>query len=183
MRFKPRSLIFSAVLSVSAAAALADTYNFTISTGSTTSTPGTTFNVSGILTGHPDPSDPSAIILDGVTGAGQGYAFTGIVPLGGQHGFLFDNVLYTNPTATHVDSEGVLLYLSSAAGISLAHTYVNGGYRVDVFDPHDPGDVTPFAIDTFTISPAAIPEPQTLLLLGTGILSLAAAAKRKFART
>jgi PEP-CTERM motif len=139
--------------------------------------------LSGTLTGHPDPSDPSAIILDNVTGAGQGYTFTGVVPLGGNHSFLYDNVLYTNPTATHVDSEGVLLYLTSAGGTSLAHTYDKGGYHVDVSDPHDPGDVTPFAVDTFTISPAPVPEPQTLLLLGTGILGLAAAAKRKFARS
>ena len=61
MRIRILYLAASAFLAVSALAARADSYTFTISTGSTSTTPGTTFVVSGTLTGrqtfltHPIP--------------------------------------------------------------------------------------------------------------------------------
>jgi hypothetical protein len=44
-------------------------------------------------------------------------------------------------------------------------------YHVDVFDPNEPVDITPFAVDSFilTPTPSAVPEPTPWLLLGTGI--------------
>jgi hypothetical protein len=77
---------------------------------------------------------------------------------------------------------GDLITLTSPIGTNLAHVYNNGAYHVDVFDPNDPVDITPFAIDTFslTTTPSAVPEPSAWLLLGTGILAFAtAAATRK----
>ena len=177
------ALALSVILAASSLAAHADTYNFTISTGSTSTTPGTTFTVTGTLTGTPDLSIPGAIDLSDVTGSGQGYTFTGIVPLGADASITYNNLLYTEPNAIHVDSEGDLLYLSSAAGTSLAHVYDNNGYHVDVFDPNDPGDITPFRIDTFTLTPAAVPEPSAWILLGTGILGLTGVARRRLFRT
>ncbi len=160
--------------------ALADTYSFNISTDpSSMGSPAASFNASGTLTGTPLTLKPPTITLTGVTGSAQGYTFTGIVPLGTPTTFNYDNLLYTDPSAIHVDASGVLLFMSSAAGISLAHVYDNGGYHVDVFDPKDPGDVTPFAIQTFTIATfSAVPEPSTLALLGTGALTLLGAARR-----
>ena len=177
MRIRTLCLAASTLLAVSA---LADSYTFTISTGSTTTTPGTTFTVSGTLTGTPvltNPSNP-AIELTSITGAGQGYAFTGVVPLGANPGFVYDNLVFTDPNATHVDALGDLLTLTSPIGTSLAHVYNNGAYHVDVFDPNDPVDITPFAIDSFILTPTpnAVPEPSSWLLLGTGILALTTAA-------
>jgi len=161
-------------------AARADSYTFTISTGSTSTTPGTTFVVTGTLTGTPNLSNPSnpAIDLTSITGAGQGYAFTGVVPLGANSSIAYDNLIFTDPGATHVDALGDLITLTSPIGTSLAHVYNNGAYHVDVFDPNDPVDITPFAIDTFSLTPTpnAIPEPSSRLLLGTGILAFALAA-------
>src|SRR5260370_29841853 len=68
------------------------------------------------------------------------------------------------------------LPISSPIGTSLAHVYNNGAYHVDIFDPNDPVDITPFAIDTFSLTPNAVPEPSSWLLLGTGILPFATAA-------
>ncbi|GAC1366340.1 MAG: hypothetical protein NVSMB3_15060 [Acidobacteriaceae bacterium] len=180
------SLAFALLASVAAPlAAHADTYSFVISTGSSSmGSPATTFLASGTLTGTPTSVTPPTLTLTSVTGSAQGYAFTGIVPLGMTSSFTYDNLLFTDPNARHVDANGVLLYLNSPIGTSIAHVYDNAGYHVDVFDPADPGDVTPFAIDSFTLIPStsSVPEPSTLTLLATGALGLFSAARRKLAR-
>lgn len=171
------------VLSIFAAplAAHADSYTFSISTGpSTGGSPAASFVASGTLTGTSASAAPPALTLTGVTGSAQGYVFTGVVPLGTANSFTYDNLLYTSPSARHVDTNGVLLFLSSSVGTSLAHVYDNNnGYHVDVFDPREPGDVTPFNIQSFDITPAAVPEPSTLALLGTGALSVLGAVRRR----
>ena len=177
MRIKSFTGMFLALLAASTLAAHADSYTFTISTGSTSTTPGTTFVVSGTLTGTPS-TIPGALDLTGVTGSGQGYQFTGVVPLGTDNSFTYDNLLFTAPNAIHVDGEGVLLYLSSSIGTSLAHVYDNDGYHVDVFDPNDPGDITPFTIETFELTPIAVPELPTFVMLGTGAVGLLMFARR-----
>jgi hypothetical protein len=182
MHLSNRVFALSAVLAATlTATAFADTYSFTISTGSTSTTPGSTFSATGTLTGTPDSSIASALELTSVTGGAQGYDFTGIVPVGTNSDFTYDNLLFTDPNALHVDSEGILLDLTSPIGTSLAHVYETGGaYEVDVLDPRDPGDVTPFAIDSFTLTPSAVPEPSTFVLLGTGLLGALGAVRRRF---
>ena len=181
MRFRILSLAASALMTATTLAARADSYTFTISTGSTSTTPGTTFVVSGTLTGTLNLSNPSnpAIDLTSITGAGQGYVFTGVVPLGANTSIAYDNLIFTDPSATHVDALGDLITLTSPIGTSLAHVYNNGAYHVDVFDPNDRVDITPFAIDSFSLTPSAVPEPSSWLLLGTGILAFATAAACK----
>ena len=168
-------------------AAHADTYNFTISTGTSQSgVPGTVFQANGTLTGSASSSVPSALNLTGVTGSAEGYSFAGIAPLGLSTGFSYDNLLYTSPNAAHVDATGILLdmvNLSNPVGTSLAHVYDNGQYHVDVFDPGDPGDITPFTIDSFNLQPIpTVPEPSTLALMGTGALGMLRALRHRRSR-
>ena len=178
----------------SPAALHADTYNFSIVTADTSSTPGSSFTVNGTITGPADAYASGAFDINAITGAANIYTFSGIVNAGtdSQHpatqsGFTFDNVLYTATGANHVDSNGFLLDLSSPLGISLAHVYystgLNPGYEVDVVDPNDPGDVTPFRIASFDISPSTVPEPSTFALLGTGLLGLTSIARRRIKRS
>lgn len=182
MRHLP--LAFAVLATLAAPVAVrADSYSFTISTSpSSMGSPATTFIARGILTGTQTSVTPPTLALTGVTGFAQGYTFTGVVPLGTATSFTYDNLLFTDPNVAHVDASGVLLYLNSSIGTSVAHVYNSAGYHVDVFDLKEPGDITPFAITTFTINPSGVPEPSTLALLGTGALGLLGAARRKLFR-
>lgn len=178
MRIKIGLLMLSSTLAASNATGRADTYNFIIIAAATPATQGATFKI-GTPTGKPDPRIPSAINLTSITGTGQGYGFTEIVLLGTNH---TNALLDTHLTAKHVDSEEDLLYLDGAPVTSLAHIYDSDDYHAKVFGPHDSADITPFTIGFFRLTPIAIPEPSSLMLLGIGILSLAAIARRRFRR-
>jgi hypothetical protein len=182
MRIKIGLLMLSSALAASNITGRADTYNVIIIAAATPTTRGATFDI-GTLTGKPDPRIPSAIDLTSVAGSGQEYGFTGIVLLGTDHTNPYNDLLHTPPTAKHADSEEDPLYLDNSVGIGgLAHVYDNDGYHVEVFDPHDSVDITPLTIGSFRLTPIAIPEPSSLMLLGIGILSLAAIARRRFRR-
>jgi len=166
--------------------ARADSFTFLISTGSTSTTPGSTFTVNGTLTGTPNATIPDAFDITSITGSGQGYTFTGVVPLGAEPSIPYDNLLFPDDANALVDSAGILLDLTSPIGVSVAHVYDNNGYHVDVFDPNDPGDITPFTIETFTITgvaSSATPEPSTLILIGTGTLGLLGGLRRRYLRS
>ncbi len=183
---KSRLLVLALAALTSPLALHADTYNFAITTADTVSTPGSSFTVTGTITGPADPYTPAAFDIQSITGAASIYTFSGIVTAdtnsqvsATQDGFTFDNVLYTAPDTPSVDGNGFLLYLTSPRGLSLAHVYNNGGYEVDVVDPNDPGDVTPFKITSFDVTPSSVPEPSTFALLGTGLLGLVGIGRRR----
>jgi hypothetical protein len=167
MRIKIGLLMLSSTLAASNVAGHADTYNFIVITAATSTTQGVDFDLSAPLTSVASPV--------------QEYG-TGIVLLSTDHTKAYNDLLYTRPAMKHVDSQEDLPYLDSSVGINLAHVYDNNDYQVEVFDPHDSADINPFTVGFFRLIPIAIPEPSSLMLLGIGILSLAAIARRRFRR-
>jgi hypothetical protein len=185
-----------AVLLFFAAAAItlhADTYSYIIQAGAANGDPAYNFIASGTFSGPVDPYNSAGVDVTGITGSANGYDFLGVVNPGTTNsrnpgnafGFTFDNVLFPASGSTHVDDRGILLYLSSPIGTSLAHVYSTTaaptGYVVDVIDPNEPGASTPFsivgslAVSRFSVTQTApntaIPEPSTYLLVASGVFA------------
>jgi hypothetical protein len=176
------------ILAVAATALHADTYSYQIIAEAANGDPAYNFTASGTFSGPVDPYNSAGVDVTAITGSANGYDFLGVVNPGTTNsqtpgtafGFTFDNVLYPANGATHVDNLGILMYLNSPIGTSLAHVYNTGdGYLVDVIDPNEPGASTPFSvvstlgISAFSLaatpSGSSVPEPSTLLLLGSGV--------------
>jgi hypothetical protein len=164
MRYSPllSSLALLSALAIPVAAH-ADTFDFS-ATGSSGS-----FSGSGTLTASSQGG--GAYLISGITGTGV----TGLIAPGGFNGN--DNLLF--PAATPaLDAHG------------FSFTDVNGPDHFDVNIFNDGSGYFAFLNDednfsqtvpvSFTLAASAVPEPSTFILLGTGILGLAGATRRKF---
>jgi hypothetical protein len=199
MKTSPK-IIFVLLLAAASTALHADTYRYQILAGAANGDPALNFTAAGTFSGPVDPYNSAAIDVTDITGSANGYDFAGVVSPGTtnsqtpatQFGFTFDNVLFPANGSTHVDSLGIIMYLDSPLGISLAHVYDTGdGYIVDVIDPNEPGASTPFTVvaslgvRNFLVTAAPVtpvPEPSSLLLLGSGSIALAASLRRRVQR-
>lgn len=157
-------LVFSAMCGANA---FADTmFNFSFA--------GAEFSGSGVFT-TVSQSTPGEYLITGVTGTTNGKTITGVEPAPSTN-FNNDNLLFY-PGTSAFDLYGVTYALSTGAEVNLFHQ--GSTDKEYLLRPNG----NSFLLDTaqITVTPAAsaVPEPESLLLLGTGALGMVGVLRRR----
>ncbi|MGB8769042.1 MAG: PEP-CTERM sorting domain-containing protein [Candidatus Korobacteraceae bacterium] len=149
---------------VFAARSQADAISFTYS--------GDGVAVSGTLFGGSNGNGTWTIT--GITGTYDGITIAGLVPLGADPSYIYNNLLYYPSDPLFVDNGGILFNVPGVGDVNFYYD-PSSGY-VNTTGSLDSGFVTtPVTVD-FS---APTPEPATLALVGTGILGTLAVVRRR----
>jgi hypothetical protein len=161
------AMIAGAVLCLLAAAGPASAeivYNWTLSgadTGSGTLTTGAPDGSGFDITGFTGTIDGN--LIDGLAGSPLDPGGPTISPTGF---FQYDNIVYPGPDPV-LDISGILFSIS--------------GQEANIWGNNGPNDYSYYVccyavandrVDTFTLTPAAVNEPSTLAVIGSGLLGL-----------
>ncbi len=114
--------------------------------------------------------------VTGITGTYNGTAIAGIVPLGADPSYIYNNLLYYPADPLFVDNGGILFNVPGVGDVNLYYD-PSFGYGNITGDLSRGFVTTPVAVD-FSV-PA--PEPGTLALVGTGILGMLGIYRRRAA--
>lgn len=158
--FRSCLLAIATTLAASSLAAHADTFNFNVSGGAGG------FSGSGVLTTTPNGS--GSYLITGISGVSG----VSIIAPGGFNNN--DNLLFPNNTST-LDSQGFSFSATEGPDQFDVNIFNNGTGYFAFFRDEDAFTAT--VPVTLEVSP--VPEPSTLLLIGTGVLGTVTLVRRK----